>query len=105
VKGGFNGVVNANEERKNVLKGSGCLCLLHAIVKQAVFDIWEYNRLEVYGQKNSETYYAVNAAAYRKKIIKLNYKTATEFIVKFFGEEMLRQIEASPLRDRLKKAA
>ena len=77
--------------------------LLRAISKQAMMDIWEYRRLVVNGQhRKSNGYWAIKSEGYRKKRIEMNYKSAKDFILEFFGEKILDQIENGR---RLSKAA
>ena len=81
----------------------GYIRLLRAISKQAMMDIWEYRRLVVNGQhRKSNGYWAVKAEVYRKKEVEMNYDTAKDFILKFFGEKILDEIENGR---RLSKAA
>ena len=81
----------------------GYIRLLRAISKQAMMDIWEYKRLVANGQKRkSNGYWAIKAEKYRKKEVETNYDTAKDFILKFFGEKILDQIENG---DRLLKKA
>ena len=81
----------------------GYIRLLRAISKQAMMDIWEYKRLVVNGQhRKSNGYWAIKAEEYRKKEVEMNYDTAKDFILEFFGEKIFNEIENGR---RLSKAA
>lgn len=81
----------------------GYIKLLRAISKQAMMDIWEHRRMVMNGQKRkSNGYWAIKAEEYRKKEVETNYDTAKDFILKFFGEKVLNEVENG---HRLRKAA
>ena len=83
-------------------EGRGYRNLLLAIVKQSIFDIWEYNRPHRNGI--AQTYRAIKTREYYARIRRNNYDTAKEFILKFFGKEMLGKLEKNGKPHHQRKA-
>ena len=82
----------------------GYLALFWAIPRSAVMDILEYKKYEQIGanSKPEGKRWAGYAINHRKNEMRKNYNEAKEFVLEWFGEDILYQIENG---HRLKKAA
>ena len=108
IKQNHRGILNyppiPRKERKDMNNHyDGYLALFWAIPRSAVMDILKYKRYEKIGQMSqSNGKWAGYAITHRQNEMRKNYNEAKEFVLSWFGEDILYQIENG---HRLKKAA